>query len=50
MEIDQNGDLLVGHQVRLPSTLFAIDWYIDGVQVEVWADVSAVKLGGRTTQ
>lgn len=46
VEIDQNGDLLVGHQVRLPSTLFAIDWYIDGVQVEVWADVSAVKLGG----
>ena len=46
VELDENGDLLVGHKLQIPSTLFAIDWYIDGVRVEDWATVSATKLGG----
>ena len=45
VEIDENGDLLVGHKLQIPSTLFAIDWYIDGVQVEDWADVCDSKVG-----
>jgi len=46
VELDENGDLLVGHKLQIPSTLFAIDWYIDGVRVEDWAAVSATKLSG----
>ena len=46
VELDENGDLLVGHRLRLPSTLFAIDWYVDGTRVADWSAVFPIKLSG----
>ena len=46
VELDENGDLLVGHRLRLPSTLFAIDWYVDGTRVTDWSAEFPIKLSG----
>ena len=45
-ELNEAGELLVGHRVRLPATLFAIDWYIDGLLIGDWSVSSAQKLTG----
>ena len=45
-ELDDNGDLFVGHRINLPSSLFAIDWYLDGILIEEWDSSIAKKLSG----
>ena len=45
----ETADLLVEHNIALPSELFAIDWFVDGTLVENWGDVGATYEHGSAT-